>query len=174
MHSHLWIRCVEFLLRHRHHSDEIREALSLAGGTEIGAAALLALEYTAGSAVSLFQRALRSPIPVNRNAAAAALALIDQPWSRQELLAVLCESDDQVATCECRAALRECHDPEAHRAVREWEEKNPHAPEPARFITMREMTLRHGPQWMQYEMEKLHDRVMRVRHQLPIRAGGPQ
>ncbi len=167
-HSRLWIRCVEFLLRHRHHFDEIRGALSRAGGTEIGAAALLALEHAAGSVLPLFRRAIRSPIPVNRNAGAAVLALVDQPWSRQELLAVLRESDDEAATCECRAALRECHDPEAHRSVEAWEEKNHHEHEPARFITMKEMMLRHAPQWMQYEMEKVHDRVMRVRYQRPV------
>jgi hypothetical protein len=172
LHSGTWLRCVEFLLRHRHHFEEICAELQRAGGTAIGAAALLALEYAPDSALPLFRRALRCPIPVNRNTAAAVLALIDQEWSRQELLAVLEESDDEVATCECRAALRDCHDRQAHRSVEKWERKNHREPEPADDFTMKEVMLRHGPQWMQYEMEKLHDRVMKVRYRRPIPAAG--
>src|SRR3954454_19865931 len=109
---------------------------------------------------------------------AAILALIDRPWSRRELVAALEASDDQGRTADCRAALLECHDGEARRAVRAWEGRNPHEPEAGTFlqvgdrqygpyISMGEMMLRDRPQRIRYEMEKLHERVMRVRDRVP-------
>ena len=47
------------------------------------------------------------------------------------------------------------------------ERVNPHEPEPGPFITMGEVALRNCPQWVRYEMETLHDRVMRVRDREP-------
>ncbi len=99
---------------------------------------------------------------MNRIDAAAILAAIDRPWSRNELIAVLRESTDQEPTSECRAALRECHDGDAHLAVESWEAENPHEPELGPGITMREMVLRNMPWWIRHRMTELHDRVMQV------------
>jgi hypothetical protein len=164
---YLWAECQRFLLRHRYRSEEMRSALVRADGIAVGEAALLALEHDPGRALPLFRRALRSPIPANRSMAAAVLALIDRPWSRRELLAVLNVSDDQEATSQCRAALRESHDEEAQLAVEEWEQVNPHEPEPGPWITMGELALRNCSQWVRSEMENLHDRVMKVRDREP-------
>jgi hypothetical protein len=166
----LWVRCQAFLLHHGYRAEEMRASLADAGGIAVGEAALLALEYDPRTALSLFRRALRSNIPMNRTAAAATMALIDRPWSRRELLAVLRESNDQEATSACRAALLECHDVDAHTAVLGWEESNPHEPETGRFISMKEMMLRHCPASLRYEMEQLHDRVMKVRDREPVEA----
>jgi hypothetical protein len=57
----------------------------------------------------------------------------------------------------------ETRDPETHRAVQEWERRNPHEREPGPWITADEMMLRNRPAFVRYEMEKLHDRVMKVR-----------
>lgn len=167
---YLWAECQRFLLRHGYRCEVMRGALIRADGVAVGEAALLAMEHDPGQALPLFRRALRSPIPINRCVAAAVLALIDRPWSRGELLAVLRESDDQQATAECRAALLECHDAEAREAVLAWEEANPHEPEPGPWITMTEMALRNCPRRVRSEMERLHDRVMMVRDREP---GGP-
>lgn len=158
-HSFLTVECARFLLRHGHRAKEVAEALPSVGASLVGEAALLALEYAPQLAIPLFRRALRSDVPANRSTAAAVLALIDQPWSRAELLAVLSESDGQEATCECRAALAESRDPAARRAVEEWETRNPREAERGPWISMREVSLRHRPQWLLYEMDKLRERV---------------
>lgn len=164
---YLWSECLGFLLRHDYRTKEIRASLSRAVGNSLGDAALLALEHDPAQALPLFRRALRSHIPATRITAAAVLALVDRPWSRRELLAVLSETDDQEATADCRAALLECHDEEARQAVAAWEEANPHEPEPGPWITMKEIMLRNRPEWIRYEMTKLHDRVMKVRDREP-------
>jgi hypothetical protein len=163
---YLWVHCLRFLLRHGYRRDEMRRSLDRAEGLGLGEAALLALEHDPERARPLFRRALRSPIPASRSIAAATLALVDRPWSREELLAVLCESDEQAATSECRAALRECHDAPARDAVDVWERANPHEPEPGPWITMGEVMLRNSPHWVQWQMKSLHDRVMKLRDRL--------
>jgi hypothetical protein len=45
--------------------------------------------------------------------------------------------------------------------------KNPHEPEPERFISMGEMMLREQSQRIRWEIERLHDRVIRLRDRLP-------
>jgi hypothetical protein len=181
---HLWMAALKFLLRHGHRRAELLATLPVAGGYEMGEACLLALEHAPEQALPLIRRALRSRVPVNRTAVAALLALIDRPWSRRELMANLRAWNDQQMTAECRAALLECRDEEAHRAVREWEERNPHEPEAPTFlqigdresgpsITMGEMMLCDRPQWVRYEMERLHDRVMKVRDVVPPEPAAP-
>ncbi len=101
-------------------------------------------------------------MPANRLTAAAILALIDRPGSRAELLAVLRESDDQEATSECRAALDESREPAARRAVEEWQERNPHEPEPGPTISMREWMLQNRSKWLRFEMDRLRERVARL------------
>jgi hypothetical protein len=171
---HLWMASLKFLLRHGHPRGALLATLPQAAGYEMAEACLLALEHAPELALPLCRRALRSGVPANRCTVAATLALIDRPWSRRELIAALEESDDQEQTADCRAALLECHDAEAHRAVRIWEERNPHEPEAGTFleigdrkfgpfVSMGEMMLRNRAQHIRYEMEKLHDRVMRLR-----------
>jgi hypothetical protein len=175
---HLGMACIKFLLRHGHRKDEVLAALPQAAGCEMGEACLLALEQAPELMLPLVRRALQHDIPANRTAVAAILALIDRPWSRRELVAALEASDEQERTADCRAALLECHDGEARRAVRAWEERNPHEPEAGTilqigdreygpFVSMGEVSLANRAQWLRYEMEKLHERVMRVRDRVP-------
>jgi hypothetical protein len=164
---HLWIHCLEVLFRHGPRHEEVRAALSSAGETSLGEAALLALEHAPDSALPLFRRALRSRAPWDRSLAVLILALIDRPWSRRELLAVLEGSDDPEATAATRAALRESHDAEAQGAVRAWEEAHPPEPEPGSRITMGEMVRLACPRWVLSDMRRLHDRVMRVQDRIP-------
>lgn len=82
---YLWCESISFLLRHGYRAEEIAAALPSVGRQMVGEAALLSMEHAPQHAIELFRRALRSSIPANRMTAAASLALIDQPWSRQEL-----------------------------------------------------------------------------------------
>lgn len=159
---YLWCESISFLLRHGYRAEEIAAALPSVGRQMVGEAALLSMEHAPQHAVGLLRRALRSSIPANRMTAAASLALIDQPWSRQELWAVLRESDEQELTSECRAAMAESRDPLIRQAVLDWEERNPHEREIGKWITMNEMHLRHTPAWLLYEMDKLRERVLMV------------
>jgi hypothetical protein len=172
----LWLKCLEFLLRHDCHRSEMIAALPAGAG--FAETCLLALEYAPELALPLIRQALRSRIPINRTTVAAILALIDRPWSRSELLAALNRWDEQELTADCRAALLECHDEEAHRAVQAWEQRNPHEPAPLSFvkigdrmhgpcISMGEIMLRNRAVHVRFEMAKLHDRVMRVRDRIP-------
>ena len=169
---------LKFLLRHEHRKEDLLAALPAAAGTEIGEACLLALEHAPELAIPLIRRALLADIPVNRSTVAAILALIDEPWSRRELLAALETSDDHEKTADARAALLESRAEDAHRAVAAWEQRNPHEPEAARYLdiggrtvgpcySMREISLKNRAQWIRYEMEKLHDRVMKIRDRIP-------
>jgi hypothetical protein len=160
---HILLACAAYLLRRQVRIDDVRRKLADMTQRELGDAALLALEHLLDLALILFRRALRSRVPCDRTTAAAALAVLDQPWSRTELQRVLHESDDQLATAECRAALRALPHPELHDFVRQWEAKYPHEPETGKFISMAEMSLRTRDSWIQHEMSNLHERVVPLR-----------
>lgn len=157
---------LRLLIRHGANCLEGREELTKADGLALGEAALLALEHAPESSLPLFRRALRSKFPHVRMTTAAALALIDRPWSRDELVAVLRESDDHEATAECRAALREATDPVGRRAADAWDEAHPREPETGPFITMEEMMLRDAEARVRYYAETLHDRVLPLRNRI--------
>ena len=164
---HIWYECARFLLRHGH-SSNIERKLRTIESQSLGDAAILALEHFPDAAVEIFRKALRSRIPCNRITAAAALAIIDQPWSRAELTAVLNECDDQVMTAECRSALLHAHSEGCHHLVRRWEKQNPHEPEQGEWVTMEEMSLRQSDDRMSWELQELHDRLMPLRETVPL------
>src|SRR5205823_9689044 len=95
------------------------------GYKRYGQAAVLALRHWRERAMPMLRRALMGGQAEQRWAAAAALAVIDEPWSRRELTAVLDESTDHDATRECRQALRRSRSPEARRIADAWERENP-------------------------------------------------
>src|SRR5205085_1609004 len=92
---HIWIASLKYLLRHSYRTADALAALPKAGGSEVGEAVLLALEYAPALALPLIRKALLSDIPINRTEVAAILALVGKPWSRRELLRALDASDDQ-------------------------------------------------------------------------------
>jgi hypothetical protein len=175
---YLWLSSLKFLLKHGYKTDELLAALPRAGGTEIGEASLLALEHAPELALPLIRRGLLSDIPANRAEVAALLAVIGRPWSLRELVRALEASDDQEKTADARAALLESGDDGARNAVLAWEERNPHENEPGNYLeiggrrlgpfyTFGEISLRNRATRIRYEMERLHDRVMRVRQVEP-------
>jgi hypothetical protein len=175
---HIWITSLKFLLRHGYRTAELFAALPRAGGTEVGEAVLLALEHAPGLALPLIRKGLLADIPVDRSQVAAILALIAKPWSRRELLGALEASDDQEKTADARAALLELGDEDARKAVLAWEERNPHENEVGSYLeiggrrlgpfyTFGEISLKNRASWIRYEMDKLHDRVMKVKDVIP-------
>ena len=96
----------------------------------IWAAISLALDHAPDRLRRLLPSGLRSRHDHDRLIAAAVLALLDSPWSWQQLLNVLERSYSQDATIECRCALRECRDQRMQQAADEWEEKYSNIEEP--------------------------------------------
>ena len=129
-------------------------------------------------ALPLIRKGLTADIPMNRTQVAAILTLIARPWSRRELLGALEASDDQEKTADARAALLEFGDEEDQKAVVAWEQRNPHENEAGSYLeiggrrlgpfyTFGELSLKNRGSWLRYEMEKLHDQVMKVRGLVP-------
>jgi hypothetical protein len=175
---HIWMTSLRLLLRHGHHTADVIAALPRAGGTEMGEAVLLALEHAPELALPLIRKGLLADIPINRIEVAAILAVINKPWSRRELLGALSASDDQEKTADARAALVETGDAEAEKAVLEWEERNPHENEVGSYLeidgrrlgpfyTFGELALKNRTTRIRYEMDKLHDRVMKLKDVVP-------
>lgn len=80
---HIWKTCAAYLAGKGVYLAEIKQSLKKVKRHELAEAALLAMEYAGELVLNLFRRALRSKIPYNRTTAAAALAIIDEPWSRR-------------------------------------------------------------------------------------------
>ncbi len=159
---YVWCACADYLLRRGRPSGLKLKFRSIRSNC-LGDAAVLSLEFFPDIAAETFRRALRSQIPCNRITAAAALAIVDKPWSCSELARVLDESRDHEMTCESRSALMTTHSAEAHRKVRDWETRHPRDAEEGPFISMSEMSLRRSDETINYEMVKLHDRVLPLR-----------
>jgi hypothetical protein len=94
------------------------------------------------------------------------------------LLGALEASDDQDKTAYARAALLESGDEMAQKAVLAWEERNPHENEVGSYLEIRgrrlgpfytfgEISLKNRAAWIRYEMDQLHDRVMKVKDVVP-------
>jgi hypothetical protein len=171
---HIWMTALKFLLRHGHRKTEMIAALTRADRTEVGEAVLLSLEHAPELALPLIRKGLLADVPMDRMAVAAILALIGKPWSKRELLGALEASDDQERTADTRAALLETGDEACEQAVLAWEERNPHENETGSYLEINgrklgpfysfgELSLKNRASWIKYEMDKLHDRVMKVR-----------
>jgi len=160
---YIWIGCARRLLAMGKHRDEVIAGMKAMQNQELAEVSLLALEFAPECAVAFFQRAMRSSVPINRIKAAAALAIIDQDWSRKLLIDVLDESDEQDATVECRFALTVSRNMAMREAVTAWERRNPHNSVADTFITMGEAYLRDIDPLMNFEMAELHDRVLPLR-----------
>jgi hypothetical protein len=174
----IWMTSLKFLLRHGHCTAEVIAALPRADRTELGEAVLMALEHAPELALPLIRKGLLAEVPMARTQVCAILALIGAPWSRRELLRALEASDDPERTAYIRAALRELGDERTQSAVLSWEERNPHEKESGiyleidgrrrgPFYTGREIELMNSASWLRHEMDKLRDRVRKVRGIIP-------
>lgn len=162
-HASRWFVCARFLIRHGR-LESVRKLLPKNESLYLGDLAILTLEYLPDLAIDTFRRALRSVIPANRITAAAALAIIDQPWSRAELVSTLSESGDAEQTCECRSALMATHSSECHQIVANWEATHPSPKGLGPYVSLREIAVRQGDETISFEMAELHDRVHRLKN----------
>jgi hypothetical protein len=159
--------CAGYLLRQGHQVAEIIDRLAASGRSDPGLTAVLALEYAPDRAPALVRRALRSESDHNRMTVAAALALIDRPWSRAELAAALEESDDADATIECWAALRESRDPVTRAIAEAWEDRHPGHEEAPWLSTRCGYALSGGiGSSLLKEMDRLRDRILPIRDRI--------
>ena len=115
-------RSAGYLVEHGHDAREVIQTLGSCLAMP-GQAAVLALRHRPGLAIPLVRSSLRG-LESTREMVAAALAVVDQPWSRRELAAILDESDRPEETLHCRLALRESRSYEARLAAEGWEREN--------------------------------------------------
>ena len=164
----VWFEAAELLLSKGYKTEEICTRLLGIKKNKLGQAARLLLENMPSAAAPLMRAALRS----GDSSIAAILAVIDEPWCREELLAVLTESSDQWITCAVRAALRASRHPSMHEAVEVWEANHPHHVDTSAGITLRESELLNADEKMEFEMDKFHEVAMRIRSSLAGKAPG--
>ena len=109
------ISCAKYLLKHGHRIDQVVEIISDMT-CNLDEVALLLLEYAPQHALPAIRLALRKTESGSIHVAAA-LAMIDRPWSRQELLDALegeCRDTEQALPLV--VALEESLDPETLRS----------------------------------------------------------
>lgn len=123
---YIFSTCAAMLLTHGFHVEVVLARLAEAGDRAGAELLAQAIAHRSPTALGLARQGLRSHIPMYRAETAALLAALDRPGPRRELLAVLAESDDLLATCECRAALRRSRDPAARAALDAWEQRHPY------------------------------------------------
>ena len=166
------IPAARYLAKHGYPADELIRGL-LAKPRQLGSAIELALDYAPEHLGRLLRRGLRSHSSENRLHAAAILAVVDNEWSRRQLLAVLEGSTDHDATIEARFALRESREAAAYQAVDLWE--NEHPDTKGEYDTMARK--KYAPEGgcelvLQRMMGASHDQVAKIRHRLPQEHNG--
>jgi hypothetical protein len=114
-------QCGRYLARHSYSSTAVIQMLATVEPL-LDEAAFLALDYAPAEALPLLRSALRSPSGDVRENVAAALAVVDRPWSLRELVAVLEESDDQELTRGARLALLKSPEPGVRQVAERWQE----------------------------------------------------
>lgn len=160
----IWTACATFLLEQGCETEATIGRFQEIYGFGSTDAALLAMRYAPQHALTLFRDALRSSVPINRIQASAMLAIIDQPWSRKELKAILSDFDDQEMTLYARAALLAGMHEEDHAFVTEWESVNPYEPETGKYISIREHSIRAKDSTITWYMQKFHDQLWPLRN----------
>jgi hypothetical protein len=149
------LSCARYLLKHGHRIDQVVKIISdMPDNTE--EVALLLLEHAPQHALPAIRRALRATDSIS-NGVAASLAMIDRPWSRQELVDALeGEYRDAELALPLVVALEESHDPETRAVAEEWEQRlDP------------DMVEEHR-RYLQWAMDRLRDRVVGLRCQTPV------
>ncbi len=181
----IWMKSLKFLLTHNYQKQALLSALEKCDGTVMGEGVLLALENAPDKVLPLVRKGLLHQIPICRTEVAAILATINQPWSRGELLRALEISDEQEMTADVRAALLETGNHEAEKAVLAWETKNPHEDETGSYLeidgrtvgpfySMSEIMLKNKADYVRYEMQEIHERVMKIRNVVPPESPAPR
>jgi hypothetical protein len=163
---YLFSTSAALLLTQGAHVEAVLDRIA-AIGPHAGARLLtLALAFRAPSAITLVREALRSPVALDRNEAAALLASLDLPWTRRELRSVLSESHDLIATSECRAALRRSDDPAARAAVDAWDRLHPFTPREEPPYTWLDIQISNCDDFLADAIDDLADLINNYRDRL--------
>ena len=147
-------KCLEFLFAQGNLTKHVIDKLVGAGDQSLDEATLLALEYVPSVALPLIRRGLRCDIPYVHKTVAAVLGILDRPWSRRELLAVLEEAREDETIIVYATALRESDDVACREAAMEVDEK---------YAKADSVLMDYARDSVSYEMQELHDRVMPLR-----------
>jgi hypothetical protein len=150
------LNCSEYLLAHHHHVGEVADVLARLGSMTTEAALLL-LKHAPGLAMPFIHRGLREDGRFG-NSMAVVLALLDRPWSRVELLAVL-EDDvyhDLDEVLPVVLALEQSHDAEARHVAE------------VRLMKYDPERVELGQMHFDGLAERLGDQVMPLRGQTPV------
>jgi hypothetical protein len=158
------LSCAEYLLRRNRCVEKAQKTLAGFKDSLVGDAAILALEFSLDCALNLFRRGLRAPHQYDRVMTAAALVILNRPWGWSELVRALRESNDHLATIECRVALYLSPHAEHHRIVEEWDQRNP--PKAAGDIRM----TAEDEGYLKPTIEELYDRVYPLRNREVVEA----
>jgi hypothetical protein len=153
------------LLRNDSHVGEVLEILGTSPCPASAEISLLVLEFNPEHAPMFFRKGLRAEVPDTRRQAAAILGILDEPWSRQELLFVLARSTDRLETAEVRAALSTSADKHAKEALEAWEAKNPRIIPGVPHVGLDQVL--ETDERVLVAMQQLHDRVLRFRGRVP-------
>jgi hypothetical protein len=143
------VQAASILLRHGHRQAECVGVLCSAQTDDVLGVALLLLEYDRPRARGYLRQALRS----GSAEAAAVLGVLDEPWTREELVKALNESADEKVVGISSTALKESKDPEARAIAETWESSYPDAVEPREGVMSQ----------VEYLMQEYHDDVIRFR-----------
>ena len=153
----LALECGRYLLKHHYRTQDVARVLSRLK-SEADEAGLLLLEHAPQHALPAIRRALHGTNS-DSNELAAALAMIDRPWSRRELVDALeGEYRDAEQALPLVVALEESHDPETRAVAEAWEQRlDP------------EMVEGHRRS-LRWAMDRLRGRVAELRQQTPIQS----
>jgi hypothetical protein len=151
--------CGRYLARHGYSTTAVIHRLASVEPL-LDEAAFLALDYSPAEGLDLVRRALRSRSEDVRDNVAAALAVVDRPWSRRELFAVLEDSDDHELTRSARAALLKNLEPEVRRGAEAWAKTHP-------SVGAGEADPGVDDAWVQDCMDDLRDRALAWRDRYP-------
>jgi hypothetical protein len=155
-----WHAAASFLLEHDFQREFVIDSFDDHSTADF---ALLSLEHAPRKSKSIFHKALRSTVPRERIRAAAMLVILDQPWSYDQLIAVLSDFDDQEMTLYPRAALLASKHTEHHSIVEAWEAAHPRKPENGKYMSFGEWAIREKDSYLAYEIQNLHDTVWPLR-----------
>lgn len=148
----VWLKAVQYLLAHGRKSI-VKSAIERNNAPQ-SEVAILSLKHFPEIAAETFRRSLLASNRGSQEESAAALAIIDRPWSRAVLTEALDSSQDISQGATCVEALLHTRSDEAHQRAAQWEQQHPHE-ETARSDSL---------QWIEFNMSDLHDTVFPLRN----------
>jgi hypothetical protein len=137
------------------------------GNPMLGEFTLVALEFAPKHGLELVRASLRSSTPIVRQTVAAALAGLNRPWCRQELVSALPSHSSAGAAPEILAAVMLCGDAEALKFAEQWLKLHPEPSHQGPGYTYEELALANADSWMKHALVRQRDWLDRVGPSIP-------